>query len=58
MTPVLLVIAVWFGVELLAMGALFAVAALEQRQRDRNAPEARRPTSRGPDRDQGITSPA
>jgi hypothetical protein len=42
MRLVLLAIAVWFGLELLLMTALFALAANEERQRARNARLARR----------------
>jgi len=42
MQLVLFAIAVWFGLELLLMAALFAVAANEDRQRARNALVARR----------------
>lgn len=37
MQLVLLAIAVWFGLELLLMAALFALAATEDRRRARNA---------------------
>ena len=42
MQAILLAIAVWFGLELLLMAVLFALAAGEERQRARNARLARR----------------
>jgi hypothetical protein len=57
MRLVLFTIAVWFGLELLLMVALFALAANEERQRARNARLARRlAANRGPG--EGIASAA
>jgi hypothetical protein len=57
MRLVLFAIAVWFGLELLLLAALFALAANEERQRALNARLARQLTSdRG--RGQGRMAPA
>jgi hypothetical protein len=45
MRLILFAIAVWFGLELLLMAVLFALAASEDRRRARNALRARRLTA-------------